>query len=96
MGNEIYIDGVNVAGCMYYKNTSPSGCYYENKNHSIEFMECKKNECYYKQLQRLLATEAASVYLQDPALLTAVNKNLGGYTFYPVFAQDMSLIYYKE
>ena len=51
---------------------------------------------YYKQLQRLLATESASVYLQDPALLTAVNKNLGGYTFYPVFAQDMSLIYYKE
>ena len=51
---------------------------------------------HYKYLQRLLATEAASVYLQDPALLTAVNKELGGYTFYPVFAQDMALIYYKE
>lgn len=50
----------------------------------------------YKELQQLLAGEAASVYLQDPALLTAVNKNLAGYEFYPVFAQDMSLIYYMD
>lgn len=50
----------------------------------------------YKELQQLLAKEAASVYLQDPALLTAVNKSLDGYEFYPVFAQDMSLVYYKS
>lgn len=41
---------------MYQQNTSPEkGCYYENKNHSIMFMECKTANCYYKQLKRLQA-----------------------------------------
>lgn len=51
---------------------------------------------WYKEAQALLTKDAASVYLQDPALLTAVNKKLGGYTFYPVYVQDMSVVYYKE
>ncbi len=50
----------------------------------------------YKDLQKFLYEDAASVYIQDPALLTAVSKELGGYTFYPVYVQDMSLVYYKE
>jgi len=41
--------------CMYQQNTSPKGCYYENKDHSILFMECKNANCYYKQLKRLQA-----------------------------------------
>lgn len=48
----------------------------------------------YKKLQAVLAEDSASVYLQDPALLVAVNKKLGGYKFYPVYVQDMSSIYY--
>ena len=48
----------------------------------------------YKDLQRFLYEDAASVYIQDPALLTAVSKELGGYVFYPVYVQDMSLVYY--
>ena len=50
----------------------------------------------YKELQKLLFDDAASVYIQDPALLTAVSKELGGYTFYPVYVQDMSLVYFKK
>ena len=50
----------------------------------------------YKELQKLLFEEAASVYIQDPALLTAVSKELGGYIFYPVYVQDMSLVYFKK
>lgn len=50
---------------------------------------------YYKQLQTILADDAASVYIQDPASLVAVNKKIGGYKFYPLFVQDMSCIYYK-
>ncbi len=50
----------------------------------------------YKELQKLLYEDAASVYIQDPALLTAVSKDLGGYTFYPVYVQDMSLVYFKK
>ncbi|MBP3568168.1 MAG: ABC transporter substrate-binding protein [Lachnospiraceae bacterium] len=50
----------------------------------------------YKELQKLLFDDAASVYIQDPALLTAVSKELGGYTFYPVYVQDMSLVYFVK
>lgn len=56
--------------------------------------ETKKVE-YYQKLQALLCEDAASVYIQDPASLVAVNKKLGGYAFYPVYVQDMSLVYYK-
>ena len=50
----------------------------------------------YKELQTLLTKDAASVYIQDPSLLVAVNKKLGGYTFYPVYVQDMAKVYYKK
>lgn len=50
----------------------------------------------YKELQKLLSDDAASIYIQDPALLVAVNKKLGGYTFYPVYVLDMSKIYYTK
>jgi len=50
---------------------------------------------YYKQLQKFLSDDAASVYIQDPAKLVAVNKKLGGYKFYPVYVQDMASVYYK-
>ena len=51
---------------------------------------------YYKELQTILTEDAASVYIQDPALLVAVDKDLGGYTFYPVYVLDMSKVYYVE
>lgn len=51
---------------------------------------------YYKELQKMLAEDAASIYIQDPALLVAVNKKLGGYTFYPVYVLDMSKVYYTK
>lgn len=50
----------------------------------------------YNELQEILAKEAASVYLQDPALIVAVNKKIGGYTFYPVYVQDLSSLYFVE
>lgn len=55
----------------------------------------EKIDCY-KQLQALLAEDSASIYLQDPALLVAVNKRISGYQFYPVYVQDMSSIYFVE
>ncbi len=50
----------------------------------------------YKEIQEILTKDGASVYLQDPALLVAVNKRLGGYTFYPIYVQDMASVYYKK
>jgi len=55
----------------------------------------KKTE-YYKQLQMILAEDAASVFIQDPSLLIAVNKRLDGYSVYPYYIQDMSTIYIRE
>ena len=51
---------------------------------------------YYQELQRILTEDAAAVYIQDPALMVAVSPDLGGYTFYPVYVQDMASIYYLE
>ena len=51
---------------------------------------------YYKQLETILTSDAASAYIQSPAQLVAVSPKIGGYTFYPVFVQDMSTIYYKH
>lgn len=55
-----------------------------------------EKETLYKQLQEELASDAASVYLQDPSLLVAVNKRISGYKFYPVYVQDMSCIEFVE
>lgn len=62
---------------------------------AISAVEEQEKTTAYKELQRLLYVDAASAYIQDPALLTAVSKELGGYTFYPVYVQDMSLVYFK-
>ena len=51
---------------------------------------------YYKQLQQILCDEAGSAFIQVPAITIAVNPKLGGYTFYPVYVQDMSTVYYVE
>lgn len=50
----------------------------------------------YRELQRILNEDAASVYIQDPPLFVAVNRKLSGYTFYPVYVQDMSTVYYVQ
>lgn len=48
----------------------------------------------YGQLQELLTQDAASAYIMDPPLLVAVNPELDGYTFYPLYVMDMSKVYY--
>ncbi len=55
----------------------------------------EKADCY-KKLQMILAEDAESVFIEDPANFVAVNKRLGGYVFYPLSAQDLSVVYVKE
>jgi len=50
----------------------------------------------YAQLQRILCDEAGSAFLQVPANMTAINKKLSGYKFYPVYVQDMSTVFWTE
>ena len=50
----------------------------------------------YVQAGARILPDAASVYIQDPANLVAVNDELDGYVFYPISAQDMSVVYFKQ
>lgn len=47
----------------------------------------------YKECERILSQYAANVYIQDMASLVAINKNFGGYEFYPLYVQDFSKLY---
>lgn len=57
--------------------------------------DAAKRAAGFKGLEKILTQDAASVYIQDPAQLTAVRKNIGGYVFYPLYVQDMSTVYFK-
>jgi len=46
----------------------------------------------YKDVQKLLTKDAASVYLQDGAKLVAVNKKLTNFLFYPVYVLDIAAL----
>ena len=48
----------------------------------------------YKQMERVLTETAANVYLQDLANFVAMDKDLGGLEFYPVYVLDLSTVYY--
>ena len=50
----------------------------------------------YKEAEKILTEDAAAAYIQSPAQLVAVNSKLGGYTFYPIYVQDMSTVYFKK
>lgn len=63
---------------------------------AVETTDENKKIEYYKELQKILSDDAASVFIQDPPLLVAVSKKLEGYTFYPVYVQDMSKIKFVD
>lgn len=50
----------------------------------------------YKQCLALLSETAANVYLQDLADFVALAPDLKGFTFYPLYVIDMSLLYIEE
>ena len=86
----------------YRTGDSKNFMHYSNEEFDKVFTEAyetiddaKKVELY-KQAQMILAEDAASVFIEDPANLVAVNKKFGGYTFYPTAAEDMSLLYQVE
>ena len=51
---------------------------------------------YYKECERILSEEAASVYIQDLPEFTALNRKYTGYVFYPLYVQDVSKIKLAE
>jgi len=76
---------------MNYKNEEFDSLYTEAEKTAVE----EEKIALSKQMQTLLTNDAVAVYIQDPYQMTAVNKKLGGYTYYPIYVQDMSLVYYN-
>ncbi|MDI9499037.1 MAG: ABC transporter substrate-binding protein [Bacillota bacterium] len=56
-------------------------------------IDAARRNAIWHDLQQILFDEAASVFIQDPALLTAVARDLGGYTIYPQYVQDIASLY---
>ena len=56
--------------------------------------DAEKTE-YYKECERILAEQAANVYIQDMSSLVALNSKYGGYVFYPLYVQDFAALYIK-
>ena len=46
----------------------------------------------YKECLTILSKEAASVYIEDLPQLVALNKKFTGYTYYPLYVQDIAKI----
>ncbi len=50
----------------------------------------------YQDCERILAEEAANVYIQDLPSFVALNRKFGGYEFYPLYVQDYAKLFLKE
>ena len=51
---------------------------------------------YYKELQEIICKDAGSAFIMVPPLTIALDKELGGYKFYPIYVQDMSTVYWMQ
>ena len=70
---------------------------YDSKfKEAISAVEEEKQTALYKELEGILAEKAANVYIQDLANLVAISDKYDGYTFYPLYVQDMASIYMVE
>lgn len=49
----------------------------------------------FKRCETILTEQAANLYIQDLCDLVAMKSTLDGYKFYPIYAMDLSTVYYK-
>lgn len=55
-----------------------------------------RKTAYYKECEKILAQDAANVYIQDLPSFVALNKKYGGYEFYPLYVQNIARLYIVE
>ncbi len=75
-----------------YSNTA----YDETYLKAAASLDLTEKASYYKELQNMLVEDAATAFLSAPPITVAVSPKLAGYTFYPIYVQDMSVVYYTE
>ncbi len=101
----VAVDGTLAPSSWFGKNVSWGPFNFTNYNNkefdeiydkALAETDLDAKATYYKQLQQILADTAASIYVQDPSNLVAVASGLEGYVFFPISAQDMSVVKYKD
>lgn len=70
--------------------------YDETFDKAIATLDEEERISLYKECEEILTERAANVYIQDLANLVAIRNGYEGYTFYPLYVQDMSTIYRVE
>lgn len=89
LGRYVSTDAKNFVN---YKSEAYDALYAEA---GIEPDEAKRVELY-KQAQKLLSQDAASVYLQDISTLTALKNGVTGFQAYPLYVFDAASIRYRN
>ena len=51
---------------------------------------------YYKECEKILSEKAAAIYIQDLPEFVALSSKYTGYTFYPLYVQDIAKIKLAE
>ncbi len=91
------------ARAMLERFTSDYGSNFINFNNSeyddifkkaISCIDDSEQVEYYKQMQGILAEQAANVYIQDLCDLVAMGNGLQGYEFYPIYVMDLSKVHF--
>jgi peptide/nickel transport system substrate-binding protein len=72
-----------------YKNTEFDRLFQQAADESDQ----EKRAELYKKAQRILAEDAAAVFLMDPHYTVALRKEIAGYQTYPLYIQDLSTVY---
>ena len=93
------------AGAMlnrYVSDSSKNMCNFSSERYDALIAEAssitddaRRTECY-REAERVLAEECASVFLQDMADFVAIRATLSGYEFYPMYVMDLSRVGYGK
>lgn len=73
-----------------------SAAYDAAYNTAINTVDDAKQTEYFKQCERILTEEAASIYIQDPSSFAIMQKNIAGFVYYPLYVLDFAALYKLE
>ncbi len=73
-----------------------SAAYDEAYQKAEKSMKLEEKASLYKQAEKIFVEEAGTAFIQDPPITIALNKDLAGYKFYPIYVQDMSTVYFTN
>lgn len=82
----------NAKNFMNYNNPEYDALYEKAVNAADEATQTEA----YKAMEQMLTEDAANLYIQDMADFVAVRPDLQGYTFYPIYAQDLAKLHYAD